>query len=321
MKVSLKVLFGTAVLLAALFLTPSSVSYGVWIWTPETGWYNPKYAVKETPEEQYAWAQSFEEEKDYKRAIWEHKKLIYHFPDSPYAAKSCYALGEIYEKLGKILKAADEYQRVIEDYPNSELIKDAIAKLLEIGDSYFEREDPPKIKKILSRSKYEQAAGVYGKVVKNAPYEDGAAKAQYRIGLCYFKQGLFSEAASEYEKLLDNYPESDFVEHGLYELCLCYFHQSLSPLYDQTTTDKALKKLIEFTERFPQGKHLSDAKEKIAILKGKKAEKTYRIAQFYQRRGSNKAALIYYQEILDTYPETKWSSLAREGIAAIKVEE
>ena len=72
-----------------------------WVWTPETGkWVNPKYAVKDTPKEQFEWAMSFYEIKDHKRGISEFKKLVENYPRSEYAPKSQYYIGLSLEDLG-----------------------------------------------------------------------------------------------------------------------------------------------------------------------------------------------------------------------------
>ena len=69
----LLVLFG-------LVLAPS-FSFAYWEWTPKTNkWINPKMAVKETPEAQYAWADEYVAKKDYSVAIRKLEQLIEVFP-------------------------------------------------------------------------------------------------------------------------------------------------------------------------------------------------------------------------------------------------
>ena len=106
-----------------LFFAFAFSCFAYWEWTPQTGkWVNPKYAVKDTPKEQFEYAEKFRQEGNIEKAIREHKKLLEHYRNSEYAPKSCFALGEIYYNQGEYKKAFDYYQQIIDKYPQSELI-------------------------------------------------------------------------------------------------------------------------------------------------------------------------------------------------------
>ncbi len=303
----------TALIASGVFLAP--LTYAVGIWTPETRkWINPKYAVKESPEEQFVWAESLFQTEEYKRAIKEHRKLIKNYPDSTYAPRSQYSVGACYQALGKYQRAVSEYQKVIDIYPTSDKVAEVVESQYRIGNLFFGEEIKSKFKKAFVESNYARAAKVYRLVVKNAPYGPRAAEVNYRIGLCYLKGGNWSEAISEYEKFIENYPESQWVERAFYEIGLSYLNQSLSPLYDQTMTEQALKQFKEFRKRFPDSSLSKEAEEKINCLRERKAKRTYKIGQFYEKQGSIQAARIYYQETVDNYPDSDWARSARERL-------
>ncbi len=309
-----RLIFVLTVLTAlGVFLAP--LNYAVWIWTPETRkWINPKYAVKENPEEQFAWAESFFQGEEYERAIKEHRKLIRNYPDSIYAPRSQYSVGACWEALGEYGQAVNEYQKVIDNYPTSDKIAEVVESQYQIGNLFFGEEIKSKFKKVFVESNYARASKVYRLVIKNAPYSPRAAEVQYRIGLCYLKQNNWSEAVSEYEKVIENYPESQWVERAFYEIGLSYLNQSLSPLYDQTMTEQALKQFKEFRKRFPDTSLSKEVEEKINSLRERRAERTYKIGQFYEKQGSTEAARIYYQETVDNYPDSNWARSARERL-------
>lgn len=66
----------------------------------------------------------------------------------------------------------------------------------------------------------------------------------------------------------------------------------------------------------------SENKERIVQLSNKlkeeKAKKIYEIARFYEKQKEKKAALIYYQKLVNQLPETRYGQLAREKIAQYK---
>ena len=60
-------------------ITSQSVAF--WVWTPETNkWVDPKYTVKETPQEQLEVGLGFYEIKECKEAVREFQKLLKHYP-------------------------------------------------------------------------------------------------------------------------------------------------------------------------------------------------------------------------------------------------
>ena len=106
-----------------LFLVSVSVLYSVanayWIWTPETKKFiNPKYAVKDSPKEQFDWAMSFYSAKDFQRAVTEFEKLTKQYEFSEYASKAQYYVGLCYENMNKYYLAYQNYQKAIDNFPH-----------------------------------------------------------------------------------------------------------------------------------------------------------------------------------------------------------
>src|SRR3989338_7605763 len=92
-----------------------------WMWTPESGkWFNIKKNSKDTPEEQFAWAMGFYNQRNWDRAIEEFEKIPDDFSNSPLAAEAVYFVGMSWEEKQDLAKAADAYQRLIDRYPYSD---------------------------------------------------------------------------------------------------------------------------------------------------------------------------------------------------------
>jgi len=307
-----KILFVLLILLAVV----GSVQ-AVWIWTPETGrWVNPRYAVKETPQEQYEWAESFFKDGDYKRALKEYLKLIRHFPYSSYAAKAQYGVAVCYEKLGKYEKAAQEYQKLIEKYPDSELIKDAREAQLRIGQHFLTTEEKGWFNRLFGKDNYERAADVLQDVVESAPFSPEAPQTQLNIAEAYFKRGDYTMAAYEYNRVVENYPNSPMAEVAAFMIAVCYEKMSLPPEYDQTMTDKALRQFAYFIAQYPHSKYRQEAEGYIAKLQEKKAESMIIAAKFYEKEGVPEAARRYYEEVIKKFPKTKAAETAKKWLSS-----
>ncbi len=314
-----KIILVSIALLMGLSSFAVSVGYAVWVWTPETGkWINPKYAVRANPGEQFSQAEGLFQNGKYKKAIGEYRKLIRYYSGSLYAPRAQYAIGASYEALGEYYQAAEEYQKVIDKYPSSNKVGDVVKSQYRLGNLLFKEHIKGKLKKVFVESNYEKAAKVYQLVVKNAPYGKIAAEVQYRIGLSYRQDGNYAEAAPAYRKVIENYPNSPWVEKAYYEIGLSYLSQSLPPSYSQTMADSALKQFQEFLIRYPDSGLTSKVREKIKLLRERKAEKLYQIAEFYDKQGSIKAAGIYYREVVKKYPESDWAAFSRERLSVLE---
>src|SRR3989338_3628318 len=125
-----------------LSLTASELSlqaaYGYWIWTPGSKKFiNPKYAVKDTPKEQFDWAMNFYSAKDYARAAAEFEKLIKHYEFAEQASEAQYYAGLSYEEQGKYYFAFQAYQKVVEGYPHSKRLEEVIEREFNVGNIYL----------------------------------------------------------------------------------------------------------------------------------------------------------------------------------------
>ncbi len=134
--------------------------------------------------------------------------------------------------------------------------------------------------------------------------------AQFYLAKTRFARDEFIMAAFEFSKLIKNMPASEFVPESQYMLAECYYQ--LSPDYnlDQKYTKKAIQEFQAFIDFFPTNEKVPDAEKKIDELNDKIAEKTFSIARIYEKMDYLKAALIYYEEVIEIYHDTPYAPLA-----------
>lgn len=309
-----KIIFLTFFLLLFSFAFPELPAY--WIWTPETNrWINPKYEPKETPEEQFDWALSFYLKEDYKAAFKEFRKVLRYYPRSRQAPRARFYAGQCLEKRGDYYKAFKEYQKVIDEYPGSEVINEVIERQFKIGELFLKG----KKKKFMGVEwtplfMNEKAAEVFRKVIENAPYGEYADKAQFKLGFSFEKSRRYDEAVAEYKKLLKEYPESELVDEAKYRIALCLYKFSRPSDYDDSAALEAKQNFENFVKEHPDSLMKEKAQQRLRELNERESRKIFDIARFYERQGNFESAIIYYQEIIDKYPQTKWAQEAGEKI-------
>lgn len=304
-------------ILIVLFLFPQK-SFAFWVWTPETNkWVNPKYSVKETPQEQLSYLKEIFAAKDYKKTIDEAHKLIKYYPKAREAAEAQYYIGSVQEAQEQLYDAFKSYQVVIEKYPYSDRAPEIVKRQFEIGNRMLEGEDKKNAFVNAVVGGDYNVVDVFRKVIKNAPYGELAPPAQYKIGLYLQGKQLYQEARDEFEKVINDYPESEWAKAAKYQIALSDAKRSTGPQYDQAVTQSAVKEFKKFVEHYPDAELSDKAQQEIQNLKEKEAENNFVIAQFYEKQKDYNAAKIYYNTILEDFRNTSWSVKALEKIRSL----
>ena len=296
----------------------SQVSYAYWIWTPETKKFtNPKNAVKDTPKEQFEWAMSFYNARDYQRAAFEFDKLAKQYEFSDYASKAQYYVGLCYEDMQKYYMAFENYQKAIDNFPHLSNMDEVLARQYAIGNIYLEKQNP----KVLGNdimAPLDRAIEIFKKVVDNAPYGKYSEDAQFKLGEALKKGERYEEAVQAYHKLVEDYPNSKYATKAMYEESDCAYRASLKPAYDAGATDSAIKTFKKFTEKNKDDKLAEEANRTMRRLKDNVAEKSFKAAEFYESQGKKEAAIIYYQDVIDAYPDSSFVERSKAKIESLK---
>jgi outer membrane assembly lipoprotein YfiO len=308
----------TLLSLSAAFLATPASAY--WIWTPETKKFiNPKYAVKDTPKEQFDWAMSFYDSKDYKRAAVEFEKLAKHFEFSEYASRAQFYAGRSYDSMNKYYIAFQAYQKAIDNFPHTDNMDDIIQREFEIAQIYAEKKNPKVLGADIMTSN-ERAIEIYRKVVENAPFGKLADQAQFRMAEVMKRDGRYEEATLAFQKIIDDYPDSSFADKAQYEVAQCAYKASLQPAYDVGPTDRALKIFEDYASASKDEKLSKEALDTMKRLKDKAAEKSMMTARFYEGQRHPVSAIIYYQDVIDRFPESSSAPEAKAKIEALQAQ-
>ena len=301
---------------ATCWVTPQAQA--VWIWTPQTHkWVNPKTAPKDTPRTQFEWALSFFESADYVRAAKEFLSLVRFYPRSETAPEAQYLAGVSYELQEKLGEAFVAYKKVVEIYPFSSRFKDAIEREFAIAEMFFSGKRL-KIIGPVSFPSLDKAVEIYQHVVAQAPYGDYGAISQYRLGECYDRQGLFEEGSRAFQKVISDYPTAALVSEAKYNVAFCSYRLSLKPSYDQSATDEAISWFESFIQTHPESTMIPQAKAALEKLRGFKAQGLIQVAAFYEMQKKPQSAAVYYQQVVDKYPDTPEAAKAIAKLAEME---
>lgn len=167
---------------------------------------------------------------------------------------------------------------------------------------------------LFEKEKYSEAAYGFEMVTRMGRGTNFAEDAQYYLGESYFEDKQYIIAASEYERFVSYYPQNEKREEVEYKMALCYYEQSPRYRLDQSTTRRAIELFQLYNTKYPNSELVTESAARIDELRNKLARKNYEAGEFYLRTRSYKAATIYYDLVIDQYPESEWAeqSLLRQ---------
>jgi outer membrane protein assembly factor BamD len=160
---------------------------------------------------------------------------------------------------------------------------------------------------------WSDAARAFETVVSIGRGTDIGQDAQYYLAESYFNGRRFLIAASEYERYAQFYPNSQRRETVDFKKAESYYRLSPRHRLDQTYTKMAIENFRLFNSRYPNSDLVSQSSEYITELREKLARKEFNAAEFYMRTNRYNAAAVYYDIVIDEYPETRWAEQSLVG--------
>ncbi|MCO6146492.1 outer membrane protein assembly factor BamD [Flavobacterium sp. NRK1] len=188
------------------------------------------------------------------------------------------------------LTSCSEYQKAIKN--------DDIAKKYDVAEKMYDK------------GKYSKAIRLFEQI---APSYRGKAQAQkmfYMYSQALYKTKQYYTAGYQFESFTANYPGSEKVEEASFLSAKSYY--MLSPRFslDQVDTYKALDKLQQFIDNYPNSQYMAEANGLVKELREKLEKKAFEIAKQYntisEYNGDHNAAIKALDNFILDYPGTKY---------------
>ena len=160
-------------------------------------------------------------------------------------------------------------------------------------------------------------AGKYAKAIRLfeeiAPAYRGKPQAEkmfYLFSQSYYKSQQYYLASYQFESFTSSYPKSEKVEEAAFLGAKSY--SMLSPVYsiDQTDTTKAISKLQEFIDMYPNSTYLAEANADLKKLTDKIEKKVFENAKQYNTISDYKSAIVALDNFISDYPGTMYKDQA-----------
>jgi TolA-binding protein len=188
-------------------------------------------------------------------------------PESALAADVYWNKGQEAFAAGRFGEAADSFERVTLDYPDSE---SAPGALFYLAESYYRAES------------HDQALAGFCNFTTTHPEHDLAELAQLRVATVLFKLDRYAEAAVDYETLTDLFPDGEYAPLAAYNAAICY--QELEEWH------AAIGSLERFAADYPEHENARGVWLQIAALYQEELGDWPRAVDAYERAAAQAGA-------------------------------
>ncbi len=160
--------------------------------------------------------------------------------------------------------------------------------------------------KLYDAGKYSKALKIFEQIAPAYRGKPQAEKLFFMFSQSYYKTKQYYLAGYQFDSFVSGYPKSEKLEEAAYLGAKSY--SMLSPVYslDQTYTNKALDKLQNFIDAYPNSQYAKDANLVVKDLSEKIEKKVYENAKGYHTISDYKSAIVALENFIVDYPGTKY---------------
>ncbi len=180
------------------------------------------------------------------------------------------------------------------------------------ADDEFER-----AMSLFENKKYTTAMQAFERILFYHPSSEYVDDAQYWLARTYFAIKDYDQAVIEFDYLIKNFSTSKFLEEAYLYRAKSYFLKAPGYIKDPTEIENAIDLFGQFLTQFPKSKHTDEVKDLILSARNRLAKKEVENGKLYIKLAQTDAALLYFNYVVDNYPETDVSSEAKYYAATL----
>ena len=158
------------------------------------------------------------------------------------------------------------------------------------------------------------AAEALDRLLLSFPAFEQAAEAFFLLAESYFRDEQYITATSEYTRFLDRYPAHPRAPDAALGVCESYVGLSPISQRDQTFTQQALTVCRNVMADYRGHAAAERAAQHVQEMREKLAKKDYESGDYYLRRDLYLPSVVYFEQVVESYPETPWAPRALLGI-------
>jgi outer membrane protein assembly factor BamD len=137
------------------------------------------------------------------------------------------------------------------------------------------------------------------------PSQPELAQVRYYLAECSFQLGDRVQAAADFRRVADEFSTSQYAPLALLRAGDSNLRLWHRPELDPTNGEAALAIYQELAGRYPDSDAAARARPHVKRLENQFADKAYKNGMFYLRRKAYDSAIIYFKDVIASYPSAQ----------------
>jgi len=218
---------------------------------------------------------------------------------------------------GKYIKAVKGYDSLLDEYPESGLYRAALERQYQIGQAFLSGRKFRVLGFIRIRG-YEQGRKVMEKITDRAGNTEIGLRAALAVAQSLEKRKKFNEAYQKWSEISSAWSKADIAKKALLAMARCKHATYRGPEYDASGLVSAKSYYEDFRGRFAEQAQQLEIDSKLEQINEQLAYKHLLIGRYYKRTANITSANLYFQMVVDDWPDTSAAQMARRELEPVK---
>lgn len=280
-------------------------------------------------QQQFKDAEAAFAEKKYAEAAKMYRKAANHWSDSVIEEDALFMLGDCYFFQDKYPDASDAYAELLKKYDNSRHLDKVVLRQFKLAQYWLELQHYAP-RNTLNPNVFDNSRPTWdtrGNALKafesvrlydpTGPLADDSVLSTANE---HFMNDRFDDADYFYSLLRSEYPKSEHLIKAYLLGLRAKLRKYDGPMYDSTALIEAEELIDQMLSQFPNelGKERERVIQAGKAVRAQMAQREFEMAEFYCNTKHYGAAIVYFNNTIKDFPETKFAELSRQRIEEIK---
>lgn len=234
------------------------------------------------------------------KAVSRLEELVNRHALAPCAPQARLMLGEIEEKLNHPRDAFKHYSKIVERYQGSDLYAQALNHQLAMATAAANGKLKGRVLWLWDVP-MESAKVIewLNSVIVNAPYNDMAATASAVLGDYLVREKRYDEAIGVYRRLVENYPDSKYAPAAQLMVAQLWASSHTRGNQNLVNLDKAREAYEEFYLLYPKHPEVQNAKKGVLNMQRLLVQQELEVGRYYLERAREyKSAIFCFENVI-----------------------
>ncbi len=234
-------------------------------------------------------------------------------PDSPLQPEALYHLGRAEFEQANFMRAHRHYQEVIATWPGTEWARRSLRGEFVLAEVFLSGRKR-KLLGVEMLPAEDEGLDILDDIIANHPRTALAEQSLRTKADYYFRKGDMELAEDAYAQLVREYPAGQYVQEAMLQSARAALASFPGVQFDDAPLIEAEERFVQFRDAFPRTAQAEQVDLLLESIHDTRAEKEFRVAEYYERVRRFDAAAYYYRVVMRGWPGSTWAGLAENRL-------